>query len=124
MGPRAAGLSWSAPAGTPRWRLRLEREWGVTLDAGQLRHDAELARLLGPLEAGLHQIDFPEVTLEDRITYLEHAMRWQMRRALHAGRFDLAVHLQRMGTERLRALHTASVTSPHPHPARDSARGR
>ena len=105
MGPGVAGLSaWRAATGSPRWRLRLEHDWGVLLDRERERHEAELERLLGPLDAGLREIDFPEVTLEDRITYLEHAVSWQVRRALCAGRFDLALEVRSHGVRRIADL--------------------
>jgi len=44
------------------------------------------------------------VTLEDRITYVEHAVSWQVRRALRAGRFDLALDLRSFGARRVGEL--------------------
>jgi len=105
MGPGVAGLSaCGALEAAPRWRLRLERDWGVTFRAGGEHRAAERERWLGPLEAGLRQIDFPEVTLEDRITYLEHAVSWQVRRALLAGRFDLALEVRSFGALQIAEL--------------------
>jgi len=105
MGPGVAGLTArGAPDPAPRWRLRLERDWGVPLSTGRERRAAELEQWLGRLEADLHQIDFPEVTLEDRITYLEHAVSWQVRRALLAGRFDLALEVRSLGALKIAEL--------------------
>jgi len=104
MGPGAAGLNiWGAPPGAPRWKLRLERVWGVPLHAARER-PAGLDRLLDPLEAGLREIDFPKVTVEDQVTYLEHAVGWQVRRALRAGRFDLALEIRSHGARRIAEL--------------------
>ena len=97
MGPRVAGLSAQrAPATLPRWRVRLERTWGVSLPASRL--DAELARCRDEWETGLRRIDFPEVTDDDRVTFLEHVVSAQIRRALRAGRFDLALAVRALGT--------------------------
>ena len=91
MGPGVAGLGTARiPAASPRWRERFERTWGVVLPAATPALDAELARCLGELEAGLARIDFAEVTDADRVAFLEHVVSWQVRRALGAGRFDLA----------------------------------
>jgi hypothetical protein len=102
MGPRVAGLGTErAPATVPRWRDRLERTWGVALRAPTSPLDAELARCLHEWETGLRQIDFPEVTDEDRVTFLEHVVSWQIRRALRAGRFDLALAVRSLGARRV-----------------------
>jgi len=57
------------------------------------------------VEQGLRDIDFEEVTLEDRIVFVELAVAWQVRRALWAGRFDLAVRLPQCGVQRIARLH-------------------
>jgi hypothetical protein len=105
MGPRAAGLTAAgALHAPPRWQLRLERDWGVPLHRTRPGRDARRERLVALLEAGLRQIDFPEVTPEDRIAYLEQALRWQVRRALLAGRFDLALEIRSLGAPGLAEL--------------------
>ena len=105
MGPHAAGLSLVDPAATaPRWRVRLERTWGVTLRPPPSPREMELARSLAEWESLLARIDFPEVTDEDRATFLEHVVSGQVRRALCAGRFDLALALAALGSRRVAAL--------------------
>jgi len=61
-------------------------------------------RLTAEIEDGLRAIDFDEVSDEDRATFVEHAVVWQVRRALGAARFDLALELQRWGVERLATI--------------------
>jgi hypothetical protein len=60
--------------------------------------------LTAELEAGLRSIDFDGVTEEDRVTFLEQAVVWQVRGALRAGQFDLALELQRYGMDRIAGL--------------------
>jgi len=108
MGPRVGGLGDErSPARRPRWRDRLERTWGVTLPAPWSPLDAELERCLEEWETGLRQIDFPEVTEEDRVTFLEVVVSGQVRRALRAGRFDLALALSSLGSRRVAQLREA-----------------
>ncbi len=57
------------------------------------------------MEQGLRDIDFDEVTTEDRITFIEYAVAWQVRRALISGQFDLAIRLQQFGAERMARLY-------------------
>jgi hypothetical protein len=90
----------------PRWRERLERTWGVTLRPPRSPLDPELERCLEEWEAGLRRIDFPEVTDEDRVTFLEHVVSMQVRRALGAGRFDLALALSSLGSRRVEDLRS------------------
>jgi hypothetical protein len=92
------------PGTAPRWRDRLERTWGVPLPAPASPFDAELARCHREWEAGLRKIDFPEVTDEDRVTFLEHVVSAQIRRALRAGRFDLALAVRSSGARRIAEL--------------------
>jgi hypothetical protein len=66
---------------------------------------ADLAWLTEEVEAGLREIDFDGVTTEDRITFVEYAVAWQVRRALRCGRFDLALQLQRFGADRTAQLY-------------------
>ena len=40
----------------------------------------------------------PDVTIDDRISFMEYAVAWQVRRALGAGRFDLAIQLHGSGS--------------------------
>ncbi len=80
-------------------------------------HDADAAalrRLTAEVEDGLRAIDFDEVTLEDRLAFLEQAVVWQVRRALRAGRFDLALSLQRFGVRRLAEIERGR-RGFHPH---------
>ena len=87
-----------------RWRERLERAWGLTLHDSVAPSRLHLPGFVGELEQGLGLIDFPEVTVEDRITFLEAAVAWQVRRALRAGRFDLAIRIQAFGAKRVMEL--------------------
>jgi hypothetical protein len=105
MGPRVARLGAERnPAPIPRWRDRLERTWGVSLEPSHPWLEAQLARCRDEWEAGLARIDFPEVTDEDRVTFLEHVVSWQIRRALRAGRFDLALAVRSLGARRIADL--------------------
>ena len=67
--------------------------------------EADLHTLTEEVEEGLRDIDFEDVTMEDRITFVEYAVAWQVRRALRRGRFDLALQLQRFGAERIALLY-------------------
>ncbi len=72
--------------------------------------DAVALRLLtAEVEDGLRSIDFDEVTLEDRLAFVEQAVVWQMRRALRASRFDLALSLHRYGIRRLGEIERGQV---------------
>jgi hypothetical protein len=96
--------------------MRLLRRW-IQKRAGD-RHDGlELRELTEEVEAGLRDIGFDEVTIEDRATFVEHAVIWQVRRALRVGQFDLALALQRFGVERIAQLH-ASAPSVDADPPR------
>jgi len=88
-----------------RWR---ERENSPGSMAGGDRATAfrsDFPRFAAEIEEWLQEIDFEEVTTEDRITFVEAAVAWRVRRALWAGRFDLAVELQRFGAERVAQLY-------------------
>jgi hypothetical protein len=63
------------------------------------------------IEEGLRDIDFDEVTSQDRITFLEAAVAWQVRQALRCGRFDLALRVQRYGSERAAQLSERELRS-------------
>ena len=105
MGPHAAGLEGvGLPAALPRWQVRLERTWGVSLRPPPSRLELELARCVDEWDAGLARIEYPEVTAEDRATFLERVVCWQVRRALGAGRFDLALALTRLAPHRIAQL--------------------
>jgi len=80
------------------FRTRPEREWAAPAAL-------YLSRVREEVEAGLRHIDFEEVTTEDRITFLECVIAWQVRVALGRGRFDLAVQVQRFGVERIAELY-------------------
>jgi hypothetical protein len=92
--------------------VRLERTWGVTVPSPSSPLEAELSRCADEWEAGLRQIDLPGVTDEDRATMLEHVVSWQIRRALRAGRFDLALAVRALGLRRIADL----VERPGFHP--------
>jgi len=100
-----AGAGVSGLQDARRWRDRLERAWGLTLHDSVAPSRLHLPGFVGELEQGLGLIDFPEVTVEDRITFLEAAVAWQVRRALRAGRFDLAIRIQAFGAKRVMELH-------------------
>src|SRR5206468_11415818 len=87
-----------------RWRDRLERAWGVTLRELDARPGLDLAGFARELDEGLSLIDFPDVSAEDRIAFNEAAVAWQVRRALRAGRFELALELQALGARRANDL--------------------
>ncbi len=61
--------------------------------------------LADEVETGLRDIEFREVTVQDRITFIESLVTWQVRQALKVGRFDLAVRMQRYGVDRIAELH-------------------
>jgi hypothetical protein len=63
-----------------------------------------LRRLTADVEQGLRDIDFPEVTAEDRVAFVQAAVAWQVKQALACRRFDLAVRLRRFGAERIARL--------------------
>ena len=99
-----AGAGVSGLHDARRWRERLERAWGLTLHDSVAPSRLHLPGFVLELEQGLGLIDFPEVTVEDRITFLEAAVAWQARRALRAGRFDLAIRIQAFGAKRVMEL--------------------
>jgi len=66
------------------------------------------AALVDEIEDGLAAIDYGEVTAEDRAAFVECAIVHQVRRALHAGHFDLALELQRWGVRRIARLECGS----------------
>src|SRR5262249_4185049 len=105
MGSRAAGLNAAlADPCPPRWRGRVERAWGVGWGAPSRELDHALASYVDGWEEGLAQLDFPEVTDEDRRTFLVHVVSWQVRCALRAGRFELALALRSLGALRVAEL--------------------
>jgi hypothetical protein len=67
--------------------------------------DRAFQQLADEVEEGLGDIDLEGVTMDDRITFVECAVAWQVRRALRCGRFDLALRLQRFGAERVARLY-------------------
>ena len=88
--------------------MQLPRRWTEHLRRSSSAPDPrvdDLWRLTEEVEAGLRAIDFEEVTTEDRITFVEYAVAWQVRRALSRGRFDLALRLRRFGAERIARLY-------------------
>jgi len=78
--------------GWGRWRTR----WP---DA-----DAEVRAFARALERDLAELEYEEVTAEDRVTFVEAVVEQGMRRALARGCFDLALRLRSYGRERVRAL--------------------
>ncbi len=70
---------------------------------------SELRRMAAEVEDGLRDIDFEEVTTEDRVTFIERAVAWQVRQALRCGRFDLAVGLGRYGAQRIAELYEVEL---------------
>jgi len=109
--------------------VRLLRRWIRGRTAAPSCERLELRELTEEIEVGLRDIDFDEVTLEDRVTFVEYAVVWQVRRALGAGQFDLALALQRFGVQRIEQLleSTPSIAADRSHivpfrahePARD-----
>ena len=87
-----------------RWRWRLG--WLAVGEPPPRLDEVELAFLSmsAIVEEGLRDIDFDEVTSQDRIAFLEAAVAWQVRQALTSGRFELALRLQRFGAERTAQL--------------------
>jgi hypothetical protein len=113
-----------------RWKWRL-----ASIAAGEPAprvDDVELAfhAMAEIVEEGLRDIDFDEVTSEDRITFVEAAVAWQVRQALVCGRFDLALRLQRYGAERVAQLYERvhgwrpTLLYGVPSPTRREADGR
>ena|SRR5207253_2742243 len=78
--------------------------------------------LTSEIVAGLESIAFDEVTVRDRVTFVEHAVVWQVRRALAAGRFDLALALQRWGVERIETLERGRPVAFQPMLVRGNGR--
>jgi hypothetical protein len=87
-----------------RWKEQLRRPGPTTGHDHLVEMELLFRRLTAEVEQGLRGIDFDEVTIEDRITFVECAVAWQVRRALHCGRFDLALRLRRFGSERIAQL--------------------
>jgi hypothetical protein len=56
-------------------------------------------RLQAMLAAWLDDIDFDEVTLEDRLTFVECVVAHQVRSAVRSRRFELAPHYRRVGEQ-------------------------
>ena len=59
---------------------------------------------ISEIESGLARIDFPEVTEEDRVTFLEASGEWLERIALRMGREDIAFVLRGYVARRRREL--------------------
>ena len=100
---------------TSDWlRSRRTEESGDPAPAEASRADAaikvsrEFCDLVQEIEAHLRDIDFDEVTIEDRVTYVEYAVAWRMRLAIRRGRPDLAVCLQHYGRRRIAQLQDES----------------
>lgn len=74
-----------------------------------------LEAFLSEIERTLQEIDFDEVTTEDRVTFVECAVAWRVRQALGAGRFDLGVALVRFGERQVAELR-AEDDSPNAVP--------
>lgn len=87
-----------------RWRERVRRT-SPSGPEGATWLRLELRRLEREVEEGLREIDFEEVTTDDRITFVEAVVAWRVRLALRAGRFDLALEIQRLGAARAVQLY-------------------
>lgn len=81
----------------PRWERGAPGSWLAARDSDVLAYE----RLRSEIEASLRSIDFDEVTLEDRVSFVERAAVWQMRQAIRANRFDLALWLHKYAVERI-----------------------
>jgi hypothetical protein len=114
-----------------RWKAQLwHLPWEAELEQS-LQLEVAFQQLVQEVEDGLRDIDFDDVTTDDRIAFVEAAVAWQVRRTLARGRFDLALRIQRYGAERVAQLYERvhgwrpsllyGVPSP---PARDVGRGR
>ena len=60
------------------------------------------------IETALREIDYAQVTTDDRITFVRLAVEWHTRRMLECGRFDLAVRLRQYGERTIEALARAA----------------
>lgn len=78
----------------------------------------DAAGVITRIDDALRDIDFAEVTLEDRITFIRAAVSFHVESALQRGRFGTAVALRRFETERIAALRGimphGAVTTPRP----------
>jgi hypothetical protein len=86
--------------------LRWWFERGQSASA-QGQEERELLSLIHEIETDLREIDFEEVTSEDRVILVEREVIWQVRCALARGRFDLALALQRFAVRRIADLRAA-----------------
>ena len=82
--------------------MRLEG-WGRWLTPRR-DADAEVRAFARAMEHDLAELEYEEVTAEDRATFVEAVVEQEMRRALARGRFDLALRLRSYGRERVREL--------------------
>src|SRR5262245_37935391 len=90
------------------WKERLRRPRPGAAPRATPAAEAGFLRLAAEVEQGLRDIDFDEVTAEDRITFVECAVAWRVRWALRRGNFDLAIRLQRFGAERAAQLYESA----------------
>ena len=58
------------------------------------------------IERVLREIDFEEVSVEDRIAFVQAAVDWQVRCALERGRFDAVVRLRQFEREQIARFQT------------------
>src|SRR5262245_2354392 len=87
---------------------RLWNRWFRSSGPGEEAEQALALRAFADeLEAELREVDYEEVTLEDRMTLVEHVAVWQVRCALARGQFDLALGLQRLAVRRISELRAA-----------------
>jgi hypothetical protein len=83
----------------------LKRRLLAPLRTGPPAHEAPaLQRFIDDVEAVLQDIDFVEVTFEDKITFVQLAADWQARRARERGRLDLEAQLRRFRDDRVAEL--------------------
>ena len=86
-------------------RLRHWNRWfGPARIDDDVDDESMLLALAEELEADLREVDFDEVTLEDRVTLVEQEVVWQVRCALARQRFDLALAIQSYGVRRIAEL--------------------
>ena len=88
-----------------KWKQRLRHVRSDADSSRSIQVDRAFRQRAEEIEEGLRDIDFEEVTTEDRITFVECVVAWQVRSAPRCGRFDLALLLQRFGAERVAQLY-------------------
>jgi hypothetical protein len=87
-------------------RRRISRSIGWPSFARASDSLPTVERFSEDIEAILRNIDFEEVTVADRVTFVELAVDWQVRRVLECNRLDLAVELRKFGERQIAKLQT------------------